>query len=205
MKKLIFTILAYCLCYTLLSQAEEASLSDSTPPQLTVCAACHGKTGNSSVPEWPHLASQHANYLVRQLQAFKLGGDKGRVNEAMNTSAATLSEVEMTKLANFYAKQTITTGSTPKQYFALGQQIYRAGHSERQLVACIACHGPQGLGNELAYIPRISGQQAAYTIVQLKAYRNRSRVSPKGMMNDIAAKMRDDEIIAIAHYLAGLH
>ncbi len=34
-----------------------------------ICAACHGADGNSMVPNWPKLAGQHEQYLVRQVSA----------------------------------------------------------------------------------------------------------------------------------------
>ena len=38
-----------------------------------ICAACHGADGNSSVPNWPKLAGQHANYIARQMTLIKSG------------------------------------------------------------------------------------------------------------------------------------
>ena len=40
--------------------------------KAATCAACHGPNGNSTNPEWPSLAGQHASYLVKQLQNFKV-------------------------------------------------------------------------------------------------------------------------------------
>ena len=206
MKKFTPIILISCVFFAIFTHATEATPTSATPPQLTTCIPCHGDTGNSTVPEWPKLAGQHANYLVKQLVAFKMGENNGRVNASMNSTVTGLSNDDMMELAKFYEAQSITPGSTPKKYLDLGQQVYRGGNAQKHLASCIGCHGPRGTGNKLANIPRVSSQHAAYTILQLKAYRDKSRQSANhGMMNDIAAKMTDEEITAVAHYLAGLN
>jgi len=203
MKRLVAIFGIYCIFFINGTQAAE---SPTIPSQVATCTPCHAETGNSTVPEWPKIAGQHANYLPAQLKAFKQGENGGRVNASMNATVSALSEEDMLALSKFYEAQTISSESTPKEYIDLGQQIYRAGDASKHLASCIGCHGPRGLGNKLASIPSIRAQHAAYTILQLKAYRDKSRLSTNnGMMNDIAAKMSDDEITAVAHYLAGLH
>ena len=67
-----------------------------------VCAACHGPDGNSTNPLWPHLAGQHAPYLVKQLKDFKSGARK---DPMMVPMAVPLSEQDMENLAAYYASQ----------------------------------------------------------------------------------------------------
>ncbi len=40
------------------------------------CAACHGATGQSSIPIYPNLAGQQAAYTVKQLKDFQSGARK---------------------------------------------------------------------------------------------------------------------------------
>ena len=64
----------------------------------TVCAACHGPDGNSTIPANPSLAGQHAAYLVKQLKNFQASPDGKpalRQNAVMNGMAAPLSADEM--------------------------------------------------------------------------------------------------------------
>ncbi|MEJ0046520.1 MAG: c-type cytochrome [Rhodospirillales bacterium] len=71
--------------------------------------------------------------------------------------------------------------------------------------ACTACHGPSGNGMPAQY-PKLSGQFADYTEAQLKAFRSGERANdPNQMMRAIAARMSDQEIKAVADYVAGLH
>lgn len=64
------------------------------------CAACHGVDGISDNPTWPHLAGQHAEYLVKQLEDFKAGR---REDPVMGPLAAGLSRQDMQDLAAYYA------------------------------------------------------------------------------------------------------
>lgn len=67
------------------------------------CAACHGADGNTSVsPDTPKLAGQHADYLVKSLQAYKSGARK---NPIMAPMGANLSQRDMEDVAAYFASQ----------------------------------------------------------------------------------------------------
>jgi cytochrome c553 len=186
------------------AQAQEGS-ADAGQTKSVTCAACHGADGNSITPDWPSLAGQHANYIVRQLRAFKSGD---RVNVTMKPFADMLSEQDMLDLAAYFAAQTPTPKGADPALVSLGQQIYRGGVPDRGIAACIACHGPTGDGNPLAAYPRISGQHAAYVTATLNAYAvgdRRSDVDLNQMMRNTAALLREDEIRALASYVQGLN
>ena len=107
--------------------------------------------------------------------------------------------------AAYYSGQKSTGGvSTSKETLALGRDIYRGGNASKGLAACAACHGLNGGGIPAQY-PRLAGQFAEYTEIQLKAFRTGERANDANkMMRIIAAKMSDDEIHAVADYIAGL-
>jgi cytochrome c553 len=66
-----------------------------------VCAACHGKDGNTPIdPSYPKLAGQHANYLERTLKNYKSGARK---NAIMAAQAALLSNKDIENLSAYYA------------------------------------------------------------------------------------------------------
>lgn len=166
------------------------------------CAACHGPDGNSANPEWPKLAGQHAEYTVRQLRAYQEGT---RSDAMMAPMAANLSEQDMQDLAAYYAEQEGTRGEADPDLVELGEKIYRGGNLETGVSACIACHGPRGSGNGPAGWPKLAGQHAAYTRAQLRKYAEGERTSDmESMMQDIAARMSDEEIEAVASYIQGL-
>jgi cytochrome c553 len=84
----------------------------------------------------------------------------------------------------------------------LGERIYRGGIADRNIPACAGCHSPNGSGIP-AQFPRVSGQHATYTETQLNAFRSGARAN-NPIMSDVAAKMNDKEIKAVADYIAGL-
>jgi len=168
-----------------------------------VCMGCHGPNGNSLNPVWPKLAGQSESYLAKQLADFKSGARK---DPLMSGQAAALSTQDMADLAAYYSKQTISAGMADKAKLTLGQNVFRGGNKEKGIAACIGCHGPSGAGNPSAKFPAVGSQQAEYTIKALKDFRSGARSNdPSNMMRDIAARMSDKEIEAVASYIAGLH
>src|SRR5688572_22481665 len=66
------------------------------------CAACHGPDGNSTNADFPKLAGQQADYLIKSLQGYKAGTRK---NPIMAPMATPLSQREIEDLAAFYSRQ----------------------------------------------------------------------------------------------------
>ena len=166
----------------------------------TVCAACHGADGNSSVALQPSLAQQHPEYLVKQLQEFKSGARKDAI---MQGFAATLTEQDARNIAWWLASQKEKPGfAKEKDLVMLGEKIYRGGIMDRHIPACAGCHSPNGAGIPQQY-PRLSGQHAEYTAKQLAAFRDGSRGNSVPM-HDLSQYMTDHEIKAVSDYIAGL-
>jgi cytochrome c553 len=165
-----------------------------------VCAACHAPDGNSMIPMNPKLSQQHPEYLVKQLQEFKSGK---RANPVMAGFAAQLSDADMRNVAYFLASKTAQPGfAKEKETVAIGEKIYRGGIPDRQIAACAGCHSPNGAGMPAQY-PRLSGQHADYTVSQLTQFRDGIRKNNL-QMTQVAAKLNDREIKAVADYIAGL-
>jgi cytochrome c553 len=207
MKKLCMLV---CLSVGLSASVNAAGDPDAGKAKSALCAACHGPDGNSMIDMNPKIAGQHANYIAKQLSEFKLasqtGGSEGRNNAVMNGMAAPLSEQDIQDLAAYFASQEATAGETPENFVEPGAALYRGGDAERGVTACIACHGPQGNGMQLAGFPDISGQHATYTATQLKAFRDGVRGNDlNGMMQDIASKLTDEDIEILSNYISGLH
>jgi cytochrome c553 len=172
--------------------------------KAVTCAACHGPDGNSANPQWPSIAGQNAPYIVKQLQAYK---DGTRSNVLMSGQAAALSDEDMRDLAVFYTEQAIAPRTVAnEEMLDKGERLYRGGDAESNVAACTACHGPTGRGNPAAAYPLLKGQHATYTAAQLRAYADGQRKSdgPTRIMRQIAARMRTDDIEALASYIQGL-
>jgi cytochrome c553 len=176
--------------------------ADAGKAKATVCAACHGVDGNSLNPEWPSLAGQHETYILKSLKAFKGGTRK---NVLMVGQVAALTEQDMQDLATYFAGEKRQNKTADPKLLTSGERLYRGGNKESGVSACLACHGPNGRGNQPAGYPAIGGQHATYTAAQLRAYRAAERESdPNQMMRNVAARLTDSEINAVASYIQGL-
>jgi cytochrome c553 len=168
------------------------------------CSACHGAEGISVNPLWPNLAGQGAPYIVAQLKNFKEGR---RNNALMNAQAMILSDQDMNDLAAYFsslppAVQTVADPSLVDR----AEALYRGGHNENGVPACIACHGPQGRGNAAAAYPALNGQHATYAEKTLVDYASGERKSDGQVqiMRTIAERLTQDDRKALASYLQGL-
>jgi cytochrome c553 len=134
------------------------------------------------------------------LQEFKSGK---RANPIMMGMVAALSDEDMKNIAAWLSTQKAAPGnSSDKNLVALGERIYRGGIADRQIAACAGCHSPNGAGIPSQY-PRLSGQHADYTAAQLTAFRDGVRLNSL-QMTQVASKLNDREIKAVADYIAGL-
>lgn len=172
-----------------------------------VCGGCHGADGNSVAPANPKLAGQHPEYIVKQLNNFKVqpGAQRAeRENAIMAGFAGALSAEDMANVAAYYAAQKPKVGAAKnKETLELGQKIWRGGIAEKNIPACAGCHSPNGAGIPSQY-PRLSGQHADYTEAQLVAFRGGVRKNNAQMMS-ISARLSDREIKAVSDYIAGLN
>ncbi len=167
---------------------------------VPACLSCHGANGNSGAAVNPKLAAQHPEYTDKQLANFKA---KVRNNPIMTPIAAQLTDQEMRDVGAYLARQTLKPASAKnKDTIEQGQKIYRAGIANKGVPACAACHGPAGAGIPAQY-PRIGGQFSEYTEAQLVAFRQGGRKN-NAVMTEVAARMSDAEIKAVADYVAGL-
>ena len=117
--------------------------------------------------------------------------------------SAALSEDDMRNVAFWLAsKKAVPGAAKDKDLVALGERIFRGGIADRQIAACAGCYSPNGAGIPAQY-PRLSGQFAEYSATQLTAFRDGIRKNSL-QMSQIAAKMSDREIKAVADYIAGL-
>ena len=187
----------------LLTPAHAAGSAEAGQARSVVCAACHGADGNSFNPEWPSLAGQNENYLIKSLQSFK---DGSRQNVLMNAQAAGLSEQDMLDLAAWFSAQKLAGKTADPALVSSGERLFRGGNKASGVPACDACHGPSGQGNSPAGWPAIAGQHATYSANQLIAYRSKQRTTDGDtqMMRIVASALTDEEIQAVTSYVQGL-
>jgi cytochrome c553 len=214
-------------------QGMEVGLERGRLIAVGVCAECHQADGNSTAPAWPKLAGQHEGYIAKQLYNFKAveaGKNALRQNmvdvtdgkaktSAMAAQITRLSadpkefDKDVQSLAMWFASQKTKTPDIAKnsETSELGKKIYRGGIMSKGVPACAGCHGPTGqgmfnasrLGAATSAFPMVSGQFSDYNFAQLKAFREDVRGNSP-IMSDIAKRMTDNEMMAVADYMSGV-
>jgi cbb3-type cytochrome c oxidase subunit III len=166
------------------------------------CSACHGVDGNSLSSAYPKIAGQGERYLIKQITDIKEGRREALV---MKGFVSALTETDIADIAAYFSSQSSTNGGATKELVELGKSIFLGGNSKTGVPACIACHGPSGKGMSAAGFPRLAGQHAAYTELQLGSFYSGTRKNEAGtIMRDIASRMHAKEIKAVASYIEGL-
>jgi len=202
-KFLMLSLSVAVLATTLNTAAFAAGNVAAGKAKSAVCAGCHNADGNSANPAWPKLAGQHAKYITKQLMDFKTGTT--RQDPLMAGQVAALNKTDMQNLAAYFATQKISSATADSKLSKLGEKIYRGGNSASGVAACMSCHGPTGRGNPMANFPAVAGQHSAYLVKAINDFKSSARKNDAGkMMQNIAAKMTDAEIKAVASYIQGL-
>lgn len=174
--------------------AHAAGNSADGAKKFYTCYGCHGiENYRNAYPDYsvPKLRHQHAAYIVAALQEYRSGD---RPHATMHAQAASLSDQDMEDIAAYLQgpapvkPSAAVTGKTPKQ-----------------VAACIACHGDNGLGVEAPMSPKpavLAGQHVDYLEQALVAYRNGRRKNV--VMGGMAQLLTSDEDVKIAAtYFAG--
>lgn len=176
--------------------------------KAVACGACHGADGNSMVPMFPKLAGLGEKYLLQQTQHIR---DGLRPVAQMAGQVDNMSDQDLADIAAYFSSKPRSVEKADPALIALGEKVYRAGVADRNVAACIACHGARGAGNAPAGFPALGGQHADYVSTQLKAYR-KGYEDPTGRVTDGDIKimrsnafgLSDMEIQAVSAYVSGL-
>ncbi len=199
--------------YTLAIILVSATAMAETPPPIVTqgsgaalaCVTCHGVDGAGNAQAgYPALAQLPQAYLTKQIADFKSGT---RSNPLMTPIARALSASDAESAARYYAglalpKIQIATVDTA--VMARGENLAINGAWNRNIPPCFKCHVEGGLGVAPAF-PRIAGQHATYTVNQLQAWKTGARSNdPLKLMKSVADNLSNDDITAVANYLATL-
>jgi cytochrome c553 len=152
------------------------------------CYGCHGIDNyRNAYPDYsvPMLRHQHASYIVAALQEYRSGE---RPHATMHAQAASLSDQDIEDIAAYLQ------GAEPVKASAAV-----SGTVPKQVTACVACHGENGLGVDAPLTPKpavLAGQHVDYLEQALAAYRNGRRKNV--VMNGMAQLLTSDEDVKIA-------
>lgn len=163
--------------------------------KAAVCGACHGVDGNSPIPQNPILAGQTSRYIYLQLKDFKEGRRK---DPLMSPMAANLSKKDMFDLAAYYAAQKPTRQNSKGDASRAGR-----GKQVADAALCTMCHlGGFSGQNE---VPRTAGQHYEYVLKQLKDFKIKTRNNDAGNMTAVLRTIPDEDLEALAAYIASLN
>ena len=201
MKKLILVGLMFLYAVSGAALAGDAAAGKA---KSAACGGCHGFDGNSPIPAYPKLAGQNEAYIVKQVHDFK--ANTTRQNPIMLGMVAALSDEDAADIGAYFQAQSVNAAATFDQSkIAAGRELYKGGNMQTGIPACQACHGPAGGGTAGIGYPQLGGQYVDYTLAQLKAFKDGTRSNDdKQLMRSIVAKMSDEDMAAVANYIASL-
>ena len=161
-----------------------------------LCAGCHGENGISQTENIPSLAGQPDQFIQWQLVFFRSGARK---NEQMQPIVEQINNEDIRNLGAYFASLTPPNASKPDDNPDLSQKGAQAAAGRR----CASCHTDTFAGTKA--VARIAGQREEYLLNPLHDYKSGVRSGGGGAaMADVAYPLSDEEITALAHYLAHL-
>ncbi|MDB5550683.1 MAG: cytochrome [Rhizobium sp.] len=187
----IVCVLAFALTGTAAHAADLAAGKE----KAEMCIGCHGEGGISQIENMPSLAGQPDQFVQWQLVFFRAGTRK---NEQMQPIVEQLNNEDIRNLGAYFATLT-PAKAKPDEKPDLSRKGAEAAAGRR----CGSCHTDNYAGGKA--VPRIAGQREDYLVKALHDYKSGVR-SGGGMaaMASVAFSLSDEEIEALAHYLAHL-
>jgi cytochrome c553 len=172
---------------------------------VTPCFMCHGLDGaGDSAGAFPRLSQQAAFYMYKQLVDYASGA---RPNEVMSPIAKQMTEPQMANVAFYYSvvdAAYLDRPVVPEDVLQRGQKLAEDGRKDPEVPACNLCHGPNGTGNPPLF-PYLAGQYAPYIELQLQLWKDGVRRNDGlDVMADIAERLTEDDIRAVAAWYAWL-
>jgi cytochrome c553 len=161
-----------------------------------LCAGCHGENGISQTENIPSLAGQPDQFTQWQLVFFRSGARK---NELMQPIVEQINNEDIRNLGAYFAALTPPKASAPDDNPDLSKKGAQAAVGRR----CASCHTDTFAGTKA--VARLAGQREEYLVKALHDYKSGARSGGAGAaMSDVAYPLSDEEITALAHYLAHL-
>jgi cytochrome c553 len=161
-----------------------------------LCTGCHGDAGISQTENIPSLAGQPDQFIQWQLVFFRAGSRK---NEQMQPIVEQINNDDIRNLGAYFTTLTPPKASTQDDNPDLSSKGAQAAVGRR----CASCHTDTFAGTKA--VARIAGQREEYLVKALHDYKSGARSGGAGAaMSDVAYPLSDEEIAALAHYLAHL-
>ena len=197
----LFTFMFTC------TSAQAKAFEDSMAERTRACSACHGDQGRAG-PDgyYPRLAGKPAGYLYNQLKNFA----EGRRHYGLMTRLVDpLSQDYLREIAEYFSGLKLpypapaqTASRMAPALLARGQQLALRGDAERQLPACVQCHGERLTGLQ-PHVPGLLGLPLDYLNAQLGAWQTQQRQAlAPDCMAQVVKRMDSSDLIAVATWLS---
>jgi cytochrome c553 len=190
--KLIVALLVTVACASSAHAADIAAGKE----KAELCVGCHGEGGISQIENTPSLAAQPDQFIQWQLVFFRAGTRK---NELMQPIVEQLNNDDIRNLGAYLAPLAPPKNPKPDDDPNLSKKGAQAAAGHR----CASCHTDSYAGTKA--VARVAGQREEYLVKALHDYKSGVRAGG-GMaaMADVAYPLHEEEIEALAHYLAHL-
>jgi cytochrome c553 len=161
-----------------------------------LCVGCHGENGISQMENMPSLAAQPDQFIQWQLVYFRAGARK---NEQMQPVIEQLNNEDIRNLGAYFASLAPPKNPKPDDDPDLSKKGAQAAAGRR----CASCHTDSYAGTKA--VARVAGQREDYLLKALRDYKAGVRSGGgQAAMADVAFPLNEEEIVALAHYLAHL-
>lgn len=196
-----FVMIWCCVIPVLALSVPQLASADTKPGYF--CEKCHPTSTSPGIfPSMPHLAGQHPEYIVSQMEKFLQGSRNAmdqRVNATMAHKANLVEESTWDEIASYYSKQDCVKP---------GSSNLEPPKNNR----CASCHGLKGISQDPT-IPNLAGQSLEYMIAQIfefkepfsialgnapKSSRNTLRSHP--IMTFVSLSINNDDVDILTYY-----
>jgi cytochrome c553 len=161
--------------------------------RIALCVTCHGATGQSQLPEVPHIGGQPRLFVMYQLFYYREGR---RQNAEMNAIAKGMSDADLQALSTYVAglpAPPVATGPIDEARYGRGAELARSR-------LCASCHNADYSGRE--QMPRLAGQRESYMVRALQDYRAGARIGTQAAMAEAVRGLTDTDFADLAYFLA---
>jgi len=160
-----------------------------------LCVGCHGENGISQMENVPSLAGQLDQFIQWQLVYFRAGARK---NEQMQPIVEQINNEDIRNLGAYFASL-----PPPKPEADKDPDLSKKGAQAAAGRRCAACHLDNYAGAKAA--ARVASQREDYLAKALRDYKSGLRSGGgQAAMAEVAHPLSEEEIVALAHYLAYL-
>ena len=160
-----------------------------------LCTPCHGEAGISQTENIPSLAGQPDQFIQWQVVYFRAGTRK---SEQMQPIVEQLGNDDIRNLGAYFASLTPAKGKSDDN-----PDLSKKGAQAAAGRRCASCHTDSYAGTQA--VARIAGQRQEYLLKALHDYKAGVRSGGgQAAMADVAYSLSEEEIEALAHYLAHL-